>query len=214
MLQNAAPVRQNTAPNSFQRLGFKNPIDIIKLLAQCKVDGERVVKDDKAHLDPNTLGKTVFEFFGKKLGIPPTDIPELASIIKKEIKTGNLKLGSDGSIEITEQFVKQGLDKVKENNQNPTQKSSVRTYIPPASNDSIPADPTPKPNQAKTLFKSTKKKLEELKTAAAKLDGKITVADKVLDLKAAVFLARAFGRKVANAGKEAVEEQRLLTAAG
>ena len=87
------PVNQNTkqkAGPNLTALGLKSPMEVIDILALLKVDGEPIVKDDRAILDPKLKAQTVLEFFHKKFNISPNEIPYLASLIKHDLKNGKL----------------------------------------------------------------------------------------------------------------------------
>ena len=71
---------------NFEALGFKSPMEIIDLLALLKIDGEPIVKDEKAILDPKLKAQCVMEYFMRKFNLTPNDLPYLASLIKREIK--------------------------------------------------------------------------------------------------------------------------------
>jgi len=72
-------------PN-IEALRFKNPLEIIDLLALLKIDGEPIIKDEQAILDPKIKARAVVEYFQTKFNLGPNDLPYLASLIKKDIK--------------------------------------------------------------------------------------------------------------------------------
>lgn len=87
------PVNQNTTTKSgpnLAALGFKSPMEVIDILALLKVDGEPIIKDDRAILDPKLKAQAVLEYFHTKFNITPNDIPYLASLIKQDLKSGKL----------------------------------------------------------------------------------------------------------------------------
>ncbi|MFH1826436.1 MAG: hypothetical protein ABH823_04010 [bacterium] len=81
---------QNKGPN-LQALGFKSPMEIIDLLALIKVDGEPIIRDDKAWLDPKLKTQTIMEYFLKKFNVKPQDLPYVAASIKHDLKSGKLQ---------------------------------------------------------------------------------------------------------------------------
>jgi len=83
-------VSGNSQGPNFQALGLKSPMEVIDILASLKIDGEPVIKDDKAFLDPNQKAQSVLEFFNKNLGIAPNELPHLAAVIKHDLKHGKI----------------------------------------------------------------------------------------------------------------------------
>lgn len=81
---NETTPKQNTV--NFEALGFKSPMEIIDLLALLKIDGEPIIKDEKAILDPKLKAQNVMEYFMRKFNLAPNDLPYLAALVKKEIK--------------------------------------------------------------------------------------------------------------------------------
>ncbi|MDI6731875.1 MAG: hypothetical protein QME05_04775 [Candidatus Margulisbacteria bacterium] len=86
-----AQVQNKPQGPNLEILGFKNPMEIIDLLALLRIDGEPIVKDDQAVLDPKLKAKTVVEYFQTKFNLNPNDLPYLASLIKKDIKQKRMK---------------------------------------------------------------------------------------------------------------------------
>jgi len=76
---------KQAGPN-LQALGLKSPMEVIDILALLKIDGEPVIKDDRALLDPKLKAQIIMEYFHKKFNVKPNDLPYLASLIKKELK--------------------------------------------------------------------------------------------------------------------------------
>ena len=83
---------QQKGPN-LPALGLKSPMEVIDILALLKVDGERIINNDTAVLDPKTKAEAVINYFQTKYNIKPNDLPYLASLIKHDLKQGKLKLG-------------------------------------------------------------------------------------------------------------------------
>ena len=81
---------KSAGPN-LQALGLKSPMEIIDLLALLKIDGEPVIKDDRALLDPKLKAQAVMEYFHKKFNVKPNDLPYLASLIKHDLKDNIIK---------------------------------------------------------------------------------------------------------------------------
>jgi hypothetical protein len=76
---------------NLQALGFNSPMEIIDLLALIKVDGVPVISDDSACLNPKTKTEHVLRFFQEKFGVKAPLLPYVASIIKKNLKTGKIR---------------------------------------------------------------------------------------------------------------------------
>ena len=85
---------KQAGPN-LQALRLKSPMEVIDILALLKIDGEPVIKDDRALLDPKLKAQAVMEYFYKKFNVKPNDLPYLASLIKKELKNKKLGRGKD-----------------------------------------------------------------------------------------------------------------------
>jgi hypothetical protein len=83
-------VEQQTKQPNLQALGFKSPMEVIDLLALLKIDGEPVIKDDRALTDPKLKVQAVMEYFASKFNIKPSDLPYLASLIKQDLKHGKI----------------------------------------------------------------------------------------------------------------------------
>jgi len=82
--------KEKSAGPNLQALGLKSPMEVIDILALLKIDGEPVIKDDRALLDPKLKAQVIMEYFHKKFNIPPNDLPYLASIIKHDLKHGKI----------------------------------------------------------------------------------------------------------------------------
>lgn len=81
--------KSNPGPN-LKALGFKSPMEIIDLLALLKIDGEPIIKDDRALLNPKLKTQAVAEYFLKNYNVKPNDLPYLASLIKHDLKHGKI----------------------------------------------------------------------------------------------------------------------------
>jgi hypothetical protein len=84
-MANEQTATQNKGPN-LKLLGFKSPMEVIDILSIIKIDGEPVIKDDKAFLDPNLKAQEVISYFKKNFDIDPNLLPYFASVIKNKIK--------------------------------------------------------------------------------------------------------------------------------
>ena len=71
-------------------LGLKSPMEVIDILALLKIDGEPIIKDDRALLDPKLKAQAVMEYFHKKHNVKPNDLPYIASLIKRDLKSGKI----------------------------------------------------------------------------------------------------------------------------
>ncbi|MFH1683605.1 MAG: hypothetical protein ABIA67_01850, partial [Candidatus Margulisiibacteriota bacterium] len=71
-------------------LGLKSPMEVIDILALLKIDGEPIIKDERALLDPKQKAQTVMEYFQIKFNVKPNDLPYLASLIKHDLKHGKI----------------------------------------------------------------------------------------------------------------------------
>lgn len=72
-------------------LGLKSPMEVIDILAILKIDGEPVIKDDKALLDPKSKAQAVLDYFRREFNSTANDLPYLASLIKRDLKTRRSK---------------------------------------------------------------------------------------------------------------------------
>lgn len=64
-------------------------MEVIDILASLRIDGEPVVKDDKAFLNPDQKANAVINYF-KNFGVAPNELPHLASVIKQELRQGKI----------------------------------------------------------------------------------------------------------------------------
>ena len=78
----------NQAGPNLESLGLKSPMEVIDILGMLKIDGDPVIKDDKAFLDPRVKAKEVMEYFMKNFNVNPKELPHLASVVKHEMKRG------------------------------------------------------------------------------------------------------------------------------
>lgn len=83
------PVQGSTSGPNFQALGV-TPSMVIDTLAAMSIDGEPVIKDDRAFTDPTLKAQAVMDYFNKKFGVPPQELPYLVSVIKKDMLLGNI----------------------------------------------------------------------------------------------------------------------------
>lgn len=84
------PVQGNSQGPNLQALGLKSPMEVIDILAALKIDGEPVIKDDKAFLDPNHKAQSVIEFFNRNFNVAPNELPHLAAAIKHDLRHGKI----------------------------------------------------------------------------------------------------------------------------
>lgn len=89
MTANQAVKEKQSGPN-LKALGLKSPQEVIDLLALLKIDGQPIINDDRALIDPKQKAQKVMEYFQKKFDVKPNDLPYLASLIKNDLKHGKL----------------------------------------------------------------------------------------------------------------------------
>ena len=65
-------------------------MEVIDILGALKVDGQPVIIDDKAFLNPQMKAEQVLKYFNENFNMRPNELPHLASVIKKDLKAGNL----------------------------------------------------------------------------------------------------------------------------
>lgn len=85
-----AEAQKQAGPN-LQSLGLKSPMEVIDILGMLKIDGEPIVSDEKAILNPQLKAETIMKYFHEKFHVKPGELPYIASIIKRELKNGTLK---------------------------------------------------------------------------------------------------------------------------
>ncbi|MFH1387393.1 MAG: hypothetical protein ABIH50_06995 [bacterium] len=85
-----AETQKQSGPN-LQALGLKSPMEVIDILGTLKIDGAPIVADEKAILNPQLKAETIMRYFHEKFHVKPNELPYIASIIKRELKNGNLK---------------------------------------------------------------------------------------------------------------------------
>jgi len=83
----------NDKETQLKSLGLKSPMEVIDILALLKVDGEPIVKDDAALLDPKAKAQAVMQYFLEKHNKQPNELPYIAAIIKQDLKAGRIKWG-------------------------------------------------------------------------------------------------------------------------
>ena len=84
----------NNQESNLKTLGLKSPMEVIDILGALKIDGSPVINDDKAFLNPQLKAETVLRFFTGKFNLKPNELPYLASIIKRKLKSGELSFGA------------------------------------------------------------------------------------------------------------------------
>jgi len=78
----------NQSGINLQALGLNSPMEVIDLLGMLKIDGDPVIKDDKAFLDPKVKVQEVMDYFSKNFGVTAQELPYVASTVKQELKKG------------------------------------------------------------------------------------------------------------------------------
>ncbi|MBU0671990.1 MAG: hypothetical protein KJ732_03060 [Candidatus Margulisbacteria bacterium] len=71
-------------------LGLNSAQEVFDLLALLKIDGEPIIKEDRQLLDPKEKAKAVFDYFYNEYEVEPEDLPYIASLIKKDLKSGKI----------------------------------------------------------------------------------------------------------------------------
>ena len=92
-MTNNTAQKQAAGPN-LQALGLKSPMEVIDILALLKIDGQPIINDDKAYLDPQLKAELVIKTLLEKHGVKPNSLPFIASVIKRNLKNGTLKWGA------------------------------------------------------------------------------------------------------------------------
>jgi len=82
--------KANSGGPDLKSLGLNSPMEVIDILGAVKIDGQPVIIDDKAHLNPQVKAEQVIKFFNEKFNVKPNDLPNLASVIKRDLKAGKL----------------------------------------------------------------------------------------------------------------------------
>jgi hypothetical protein len=83
------PTPSNTGPD-LQALGLKSSMEVIDILGALKIDGQPVITDDKAQLNPQIKAEQVVKYFNQNFGLQPKELPHLAAVVKKDLKAGKL----------------------------------------------------------------------------------------------------------------------------
>ena len=78
------------AADNLKALGLKSPMEVIDLLSILKIDGEPIIKDDKLLLDHKLKAQAVMEYYKKEFNVDPNELPYLASIVKRDLKSGKI----------------------------------------------------------------------------------------------------------------------------
>lgn len=86
-------VKGNTGGPNLEALGLKSPMEVIDILGALDLGGTLVITDDKAFLNPQLKAQQVMTFFKENFNLKPSDLPQLASIVKQDLKAGKLKFG-------------------------------------------------------------------------------------------------------------------------
>lgn len=68
-------------------------MEVIDLLGALKIDGVPVITDEKTLLNPQLKAEIVIRYFGEKFGVKGSELPYLASKIKRDLKAGKLRFG-------------------------------------------------------------------------------------------------------------------------
>ena len=92
-MANQTTKETQSGPN-LQALGLKSPMEVIDILGAMKINGVPVITDDKAFLNPQLKAELVLKYFSEKYGAKPNELPYLASLIKRDLKSGKLKFGA------------------------------------------------------------------------------------------------------------------------
>jgi hypothetical protein len=84
------PVAGNSNGPDLKALGLNSPMEVIDILGAMNIDGQPVITDDKAHLNPTVKAETVVKFFTENFNMKPSELPQLASVVKRDLKAGKL----------------------------------------------------------------------------------------------------------------------------
>lgn len=84
----------NNQESNLQALGLKSPMEVIDILGTIKIDGLPIISDEKAILNPQLKAEAILKFFSSRFNIKPNELPYLASIIKRKLKSGELRFGA------------------------------------------------------------------------------------------------------------------------
>ncbi|MCU0640689.1 MAG: hypothetical protein MUC35_01225 [Candidatus Margulisbacteria bacterium] len=86
----SGPVQNNSGGPDLKSLGLNSPLEVIDILGAMKIDGRPVITDDKAHLNPTVKAETVVKFFTENFNMKPSELPHLASVVKRDLQAGKL----------------------------------------------------------------------------------------------------------------------------
>ena len=75
-------------------LGLKSPMEVIDILGALKIDGVPIINDEKVILNQQLKTEAIFKFFAAKFGVQPNELPYVAALIKRKLKTGELRFGN------------------------------------------------------------------------------------------------------------------------
>jgi hypothetical protein len=84
----------NEKDTNLKTLGLKSPLEVIDILGALKIDGVPIINDEKVILNQQLKAEAIFKFFATKFGVKPNELPIIASLIKKKLKTGELRFGA------------------------------------------------------------------------------------------------------------------------
>lgn len=91
MVNSVQAPRINKTPD-LQKLGFKDPDAVINFLAVCSFGGKSVINDLQLALTLKGKADQVIKFF-QDHGVKINELPQLASMIKNDIRAGKVQLG-------------------------------------------------------------------------------------------------------------------------
>lgn len=80
---------KNSGPD-LKALGLKSPLEVIDILGALKIDGKPIITDDKAYLDPQLKAEQVIKYFSQNFGLQPKELPQLAAVVKRDLKAGKI----------------------------------------------------------------------------------------------------------------------------
>ncbi len=84
----------NEKESNLQALGIKSPIEVLDILGALKIDGAPIISDEKVILNPQLKAEAIFKYFAAKFGVKPNELPYIAALIKKKLKTGELRFSN------------------------------------------------------------------------------------------------------------------------
>jgi len=84
------PIQSNSGGPDLKALGLSSPMEVIDILGALKIDGQPVITDDKAYINPQIKAEQVVKYFNLNFGLQPKELPQLASVVKRDLKAGKL----------------------------------------------------------------------------------------------------------------------------